>query len=171
MSIDKRQTDGIVSLADVKGVAGASKISGGGGGGSRKFTNTTTSSSLYTPMTPSDIDPKELEEARRMAERYHNSETVLDAAGWLMKEAKAQSIMQFGRKTKNLRWFRLSYDMRKLTWLLKWYESEDEDTVLSQCSLDTAKITVVNDGRSVTIGDLITSVDVHVEFPAKKTYR
>jgi len=126
---------------------------------------------MQSPRIPMEVDSKKLAEARALAERYHSQKLVLDAGGYLMKESKAQSIMQFGRKVKNLRWFRLLYDTEKLTWILRWYENDDEENLLSSCPLTTAKVKIVNDSRSVTVGSMITSLDVNIEFPAKKSYR
>lgn len=124
-----------------------------------------------TPKPPED----ELEEARSLAERFHNNDVVTDAGGWLMKESKSTSTFGFGRTVKNKRFFRLVYDTQKLGWILRWYETDENEAsntgLLGSCSLDTAKVAFASESRAVTVGKMPSALDVTVEFPTKKVYR
>jgi hypothetical protein len=167
----KKPSFGITSSKSSSGYDAFTNLSSQSSRRKVSVSSNVSSSSGSTPRPPDD----ELEEARSMAERFHNHAIVMDAAGWLMKESKSTSTFGFGRTVKNKRFFRLVYDTQKLGWILRWYETleAEEENLKPQgtCSLDTAKVKFVSESRAVTVGRMPSAVDVSVEFPSKKTYR
>eukprot|EP00938_MAST-03A_sp_MAST-3A-sp1_P001608 g1608.t1 len=139
--------------------------------GFMKESSSIASTSSSTPKPPED----ELEEARKLAERFHSNDIVLDCGGWLMKETKSKSMFSMGRTVKDKRWFRLVYIKAQNCWTLRWYETnENEETTAPKNSvkLDSGcTLKIVNESRAVTVGRMPSAVELFTKWPSEKTYK
>ena len=139
--------------------------------GFMKESSSIASTSSSTPKPPED----ELEEARKLAERFHNNDIVTDCGAWLMKETKSKSMFSMGRTVKDKRWFRLVYIKAQNCWTLRWYETnENEETTAPKNSvkLDSGcTLKIVNESRAVTVGRMPSAVELFTKWPSEKTYK